>query len=70
MNFVNRDGRITRQPGAPRDSDIDVERVRTHGEALDAFFAAEEGFNPRYRRVFRVTDHGSVIIDLLDRVTY
>lgn len=72
MNFVNRDGRAIDHGGARwrRTRTADDKRIATHGDKLDAFFAAEEEYQPRYRRLFRATDHGSVIIDLLDRVTY
>jgi hypothetical protein len=67
MHFVNRDGS---QTGAAGEGATAAERRKSHGEKLDAFFAAEAQYKPRYRRVFRATDQGSVIIDLLDRVTY
>jgi beta-lactamase superfamily II metal-dependent hydrolase len=72
MNFVNRDGRAIDHAGAllRPGRTADDKRIATHGDKLDAFFAAEEEYSPRYRRLFRATDHGSVIIDLLDRVTY
>ncbi len=38
--------------------------------SLDSFFAAEEEYSPRYRRNFQSSDQGSVVIDLLDRLTY
>ena len=38
------------------------------GEKLDAFFREEERFNPNYRRVFRTSTGGSVIIDMLTPV--
>lgn len=41
-----------------------------HGARLDEFFRAEQPYNPNYRRVFRSAERGSVIIDLLDPVTY
>jgi hypothetical protein len=73
MNFVNRDGVAVRR-GVRRSSSEEanqaIDFALTHGEKLDAFFAAEEQYNPRYRRVFRATDQGSVVIDLLDRLTY
>jgi hypothetical protein len=40
----------------------------THGAKLDAFFREEERFHPNYRRVFRSSAGGSVIIDLLTPV--
>jgi hypothetical protein len=70
MYFVNRDSRVTSQRSPGDSSNGNAERPLTHGESLDAFFAAEEPYNPRYRRIFRATDQGSVIIDLLDRLTY
>ena len=42
----------------------------THAEKLDVFFATEQQYNPNYLRVFRETDRSSVVIDLLDRMTY
>src|SRR5262249_40531434 len=66
MYFVNRDSDIKRYAAARGDG----ERTSSHGESIDAFFAAEEQYNPQYRRVFRATEDGSAIIDLLDRVTY
>lgn len=66
MNFVNRDGARTR---AASEGGVAAEGTKSHGEKLDAFFAEEGRYNPKYRRVFRATEHGSVIIDLLDRVT-
>src|SRR5262245_1780915 len=60
MYFVNRDSTVRQSS----------ESKVTHAESLDMFFAAEQEFGPRYRRVFRATDQGSVIIDLLDRLTY
>jgi len=67
MYFVNRDSRVA-APVRGRKGRRGA--GRTHSENLDIFFAAEEQYNPRYRRVFRATDQGSVVIDLLDRLTY
>jgi beta-lactamase superfamily II metal-dependent hydrolase len=73
MYFVNRDsphspppepihrGRATR-PG--RSAAVD------HGRKLDTFFQQEERFHPNYRRLFRSSSSGSVIIDLLNPVRY
>jgi hypothetical protein len=69
MNFVNRGSDIKRDLAARGDTE-DAECARSYGESIDAFFAAEKQYNPRYRRIFRATDDASVIIDLLDRVTY
>lgn len=41
-----------------------------HGAKLDEFFRNERPFNPSYRRIFRSSRRGSVIIDLLDPVHY
>jgi hypothetical protein len=65
MYFINRDSDIKKER-----REVDDEHTPLHDESVDAFFAAEEQYNPLYRRVFRATDDGSVIIDLLDRVTY
>ena len=69
MYFVNRDSPA---PGRPRAAvpDETTGKPAGLGESLDTFFAAEEQYSPRYRRLFRATDQGSVIIDLLDRLTY
>jgi hypothetical protein len=67
MYFVNRDSSVKR---LGRDLAQKGAKELTHAESLDIFFAAEEQYNPRYRRVFRETDQGSVVIDLLDRMTY
>jgi hypothetical protein len=63
MYFVNRDSSET---GQAKNSASAV----THAQKLDAFFAAEESFGPKYSRIFGASDRGSEIIDLLDRVTY
>jgi hypothetical protein len=71
MFFVNRDSSVvTSPPPAPIRRAEAAPRERTHAEKLDVFFAAEEPFRPRYHRIFRATDEGSVIIDLIDRLTY
>jgi hypothetical protein len=41
-----------------------------HGARLDAFFHEELPYNVNYRRIFRSSERGSVIIDLLDPVRY
>jgi hypothetical protein len=70
MHFINRDSDVGPGglAGSLRAGGAAVES--SHAESIDMFFAAEEQYNPRYRRLFRATDDGSVIIDLLDRVTY
>ena len=73
MHYVNRDGvAINHAKEAFRNKGrvTNVDKAETHGQRLEAFFAAEERYNPRYRRNFRSTDDGSVVIDLLDRLTY
>jgi hypothetical protein len=73
MYFVNRDSPVKGRPRAvvPSDrSDEKTEKASGQGESLDAFFAAEEQYAPKYRRFIRATDQGSVVIDLLDRLTY
>ena len=42
----------------------------SHGVQLDAFFRREAEFKSNYRRVFRSTAGGSVIINLLHPVRY
>jgi hypothetical protein len=81
MYFVNRDGVVdpttrraiararTRLNGSEDDQVKTEPRVdETMGERLDAFFREEERFNPSYRRVFRSSTGGSVIIDMLTPV--
>lgn len=77
MYFVNRDGTASAGDSAPdergavqnsRPTDRRVEDA--HGLRLDAFFKEEQRFNPNYRRVFRSSSSGSVIIDLLHPVRY
>jgi len=73
MHYVNRDGVAInpRRYALQRKGRVtDADTTETHGSRLEAFFAAEERYNPQYRRNFRSTDDGSVIIDLLDRLTY
>ncbi len=71
MHFVNREStainpsRLRRKGRVPGAAELE-----THGQRLEAFFAAENQSHPRYRRNFRSTDDGSVFIDLLDRLTY
>ena len=69
MYFVNRDSPAQERPQAAV-PDETTGKAAGLGESLDTFFAAEEQYSPRYRRLFRATDQGSVIIDLLDRLTY
>ncbi len=70
MNFANRDSNVRVRHPVQGDPAAGVEKSVSHGNKLNAFFAAENRFNPSYRRFFRSPDEGSVIIDLLDRVTY
>jgi hypothetical protein len=80
MYFVNRDGsenaRRESTVSTPDSSRVDPDDAissdttadDTHGAKLDAFFREEERFHPNYRRVFRSSAGGSVIIDLLTPV--
>ena len=83
MYFVNRDGVVDPTPARRRAiarararlNDGEKDQVSTEpeidetmGEKLDAFFREEERFNPNYRRVFRTSTGGSVIIDMLTPV--
>jgi hypothetical protein len=77
MYFVNRDGADAvpdpaspTASGRPTDSRRGSPGVQAHGIKLDAFFREEQRFNPNYRRVFRSSSSGSVIIDLLHPVRY
>lgn len=72
MYFVNRDGAPPR-PDATLDESttgarpekVNQQREDPLGTRLDEFFKDEQPFNPSYRRVFRSSSSGSVIIDLL-----
>jgi hypothetical protein len=81
MYFVNRDGEAdpsaSRAAAPAREQNEGEEGDReepepiadqTMGSRLDAFFREEERFNPNYRRVFRSSTGGSVIIDMLTPV--
>jgi hypothetical protein len=78
MYFVNRDGTAPapdarhsrRHPASTIHEGPDDEGSDTHGSRLDTFFRRELHFNPNYRRVFRSSTSGSVIIDLLHPVRY
>jgi hypothetical protein len=57
MYFVNRDSDI--KPGIEERCETEAACPLSHSDIVDAFFAAKEQYNPRYRRVFRATDGGS-----------
>ena len=78
MYFVNRDGATLRPDPALDESTAAAPSRKVNrrqeddplGTRLDAFFKDEQRFNPNYRRVFRSSSSGSVIIDLLHPMRY